>query len=119
MKILIVDDSQAMRKIIKWTIKSADINADQIFEASCSDDALLLSETKNLDLIITDWNMPEMGGLELLKTLRNSNNMVKFGFVVTQSSANIHNLAKNAGANFIITNPTSSNTFATQINQVL
>ncbi|MFK7815395.1 MAG: response regulator [Gammaproteobacteria bacterium] len=119
MKILIVDDSQAMRKIIKWTIKLADMNADEFFEASCSDDALLISETKKLDLIITDWNMPEMGGLALLKALRDSQNMVRFGFVVTQSSTNIYNLAKDAGANFIISNPSSSNTFKAQVNQTL
>lgn len=119
MKILIVDDSRAMRKIIKWTIKLADMKVDEIFEASCSDEALLLSETRNLDLIITDWNMPEMAGLEFLKALRNSQNMVKFGFVVTHSSTHIYNLAKDAGANFIISNPNSTNTFKAQVNQSL
>ncbi len=119
MKILIVDDSQAMRKIIKWTIRQAEMHADEILEASCSEDALLLSETKNPDLVITDWNMPEMGGLEFLKALRNSRNTVRFGFVVTQTSANICNLAKDAGADFIISNPSSSNTFKTQVNQSL
>jgi two-component system chemotaxis response regulator CheY len=119
MKILIVDDSQAMRKIIKWSIKLADMNANIIYEASCSEDAILLSETKKLDLVITDWNMPDMGGLQFLNALRESNNKVKFGFVVTQPSTNIQNLAKNAGADFIISNPNSSNTFKAQINQSL
>ncbi len=119
MKILIVDDSQAMRKIIKWTIKLADMGADSIYEASCSEDAILLSETKKLDLIITDWNMPDMGGLQFLRALRESHNKVKFGFVVTQASTNIYNIAKDAGADFIISNPNSSNTFKAQINQSL
>lgn len=119
MKILIVDDSQAMRKIIKWTLRQAEMHADEIFEASCSEDALLLAEAKEPDLVITDWNMPEMGGLEFLKALRDTDNSVRFGFVVTQLSTNIRNLAKNAGADFIISNPSASNTFKNQVSQSL
>ena len=119
MKILIVDDSQAMRKIIKWTIRQANMQAGEIFEASCSEDALQLVEFKKPDLIITDWNMPEMGGLEFLRALRKSHNTVRFGFVATQTSTNIRNIAKDAGADFIISNPSSLNTFKTQVSQSL
>ncbi|MGH1536855.1 MAG: response regulator transcription factor [Gammaproteobacteria bacterium] len=119
MKILIVDDSKAMRKIITWNLRQTETSVDKIFEASCCHDALQIIESKQLDLVISDWNMPEMGGLQLLKSLRDANNKVKFGFVVTQMSASIHNLVINAGADFIISNPSSIETFKTQINQSL
>ncbi|MBT8112735.1 MAG: response regulator [Gammaproteobacteria bacterium] len=119
MKILIVDDSRAMRKIIKWTIRQAEMHADEILEASCCEDALLIAEIKKPELIITDWNMPEMGGLVFLKALRDSRNMARFGFVVTQTSTNIRSLAKDVGADFIISNPSSSNTLKTQVSQSL
>lgn len=119
MKILIVDDSQAMRKIIKWAIRQAELHADEILEASCCEDALVIAETKKPELIITDWNMPEMGGLVFLEALRNSRNMARFGFVVTQTSTNIRSLAKDVGADFIISNPNTSNTFKAQVSQSL
>lgn len=117
MKILIVDDSLAMRKIIKWNLKNSEFHDHQILEASCSQDALQIIECKRPDLVITDWNMPELGGLELLKTLRDANNFVKFGFVITQSTTNIQNIAKETGADFIVSNPSSLNSFKTQISQ--
>lgn len=119
MKILIVDDSQAMRKIIKWAIRQAKMHADEVLEASCCEDALFIAETKKPDLIITDWNMPEMGGLVFLEALRNSRNLTRFGFVVTQTSTTIRSLAKDVGADFIISNPSSSNTFKTQVSRSL
>ncbi len=117
MKILVVDDSQAMRKIIKWNLGHTEFIHDKILEASCSQEALDIIETQKPDLVITDWNMPEMGGLQLLKTLRETHNPVKFGFFLTQSSANIRTIAKATGADFIISNPSSLKTFKSQINQ--
>ncbi len=119
MKLLIVDDSQAMRNIIKWNLNQAEVHVDKVYEASCCEDALHIIETKKPDLVITDWNMPEMGGLQLLRELREINNTVRFAFVTTQASTNIHNIAKDAGADFIVSNPSCINTFKTQISQAL
>ncbi len=117
MKILVIDDSLAMRKIIKWTIRQSNMRIEEIFEASSCQEAMLLIDTKNPDIIIADWNMPDMLGLEILSRLRKLNNFVKFGFFVNQTTTSILNLANKAGANFIISNPTAENTFETQINQ--
>ena len=119
MKLLIVDDSQAMRNIIKWNLNQSEVHIDKVFEASCCKDALLIIETKKPDLVITDWNMPEMGGLQLLRELRETHNSVRFGFVTTQVSTSIHNIAKDACADFIVSNPSCLNTFKTQISQSL
>ena len=119
MKILVVDDSQAMREIVKWNLSHTDFGHDKILEASCGQDALEIIEIQKPDLVITDWNMPEMAGLQLLRTLREAHNSVKFGFVLTQSSENVRTIAKDSGADFIISNPSSVHSFKTQINQPL
>ena len=119
MNILIVDDSQAMRKIIQWNLRHAEICAEKIFEASCVQDAFQIIESKRPDLVITDWNMPEMGGLQLLQAVREAHFSVRFGFVITQTSTNIRNLVKDAGANFIVSNPSSLNSFKSQISTSL
>lgn len=105
MKILIVDDSKAMRKVVKWILDQANIHADELIEAADGQDGFKKVETENPDLVITDWNMPDMGGLELLKSLRDSNNSVTFGFVTNNASTKVRNIAKDAGADFIISNP--------------
>lgn len=71
MKILVVDDSSTMRRIIKNTL--ARIGHKDILEGADGDEgwnALLSNES--VDLIITDWNMPNMNGLQLVKKIRST-----------------------------------------------
>lgn len=119
MKILVIDDSQAMRKIIEWAIRQSSLEVGEVLEASSYQDAMQQVESKYPDIVIADWNMPNLGGLELLSALRKINNFVKFGFFVNQTSANILNLASSIGADFIISNPSSNNTLETQMNQTI
>ena len=119
MKILLVDDSRAMRNIVQWNLQHSEICIDKIFEASCVQDAFQIIEDKKPDVVITDWNMPELAGLQLLKAVRETQNPVRFGFMITQSSTSILNLIKDAGADFIISSPSSTNTVETQICQSL
>ncbi len=67
MKCLIVDDSPTMRRIVVNALKS--IGYDDVIEAGDGSDALQKCGTR-VELIITDWNMPVMGGLDLVKALR-------------------------------------------------
>ena len=116
MKILVVDDSQAMRKIIEWTFRQSNLRIDELFEASSFQDALEQVEIKKPNIVIADWNMPNMAGLEILSALRKIGNQVKFGFFVNQTTANIMNVANATGADFIISNPSSKNRLETQLN---
>ena len=68
LKFLIVDDSVTMRRIVVNTLKT--IGFDQVVEASDGKDALAKLLTEGADFVITDWNMPEMNGLELAKAIR-------------------------------------------------
>ncbi len=115
MKILIVDDSQAMRNIITWNLRHAEISVQKIFEASCYEDAIRIIESRNPNLVISDWNMPNMEGLKLLKSLRSVNNKIKFGFMITQASINMRKLALDAGADFIISDPSSIEALKNQV----
>lgn len=66
--IITVDDSSTMRRIIKNTLQKLGFTA--ILEASNGIEALEIMSKNNIDLIVTDWNMPEMDGLTFVKTLR-------------------------------------------------
>ncbi len=68
--ILIVDDSAPMRAVIKKVVKASGFNSGQIYEASNGKEALGLLEREWLDIVLTDYNMPEMDGLMLLKEMQ-------------------------------------------------
>ena len=69
MKILVVDDSSTMRRIIKNTLTK--LGHKDLLEAEDGAKAWkLMQENSDIDVLITDWNMPEMNGLELVKKVR-------------------------------------------------
>jgi len=68
MKVLVVDDSTTMRRIIKKSLASKGLN--DVVEAGNGAEAL--SNMNEVDLILTDWNMPVMDGLTFVKEIRNS-----------------------------------------------
>lgn len=74
MKFLVVDDSPTMRRIVINALKSFGI--EDVVEAEDGQDALSKLQAHNIDFIITDWNMPNMTGLDLTKTIR-ANDMWK------------------------------------------
>lgn len=69
MKILVVDDSPTMRRVIKSALQK--INFTDLVEAVDGQDALDKLSSEKIEFVITDWNMPNMNGLELVKSIRN------------------------------------------------
>ena len=69
MKILIVDDSKAMRLIVRRALRQAGLADDGIHEANNGAEALAQIRAASPDLVLSDWNMPEMSGIDLLSTL--------------------------------------------------
>lgn len=69
MRILIVDDSSIMRTLIKRVVALAGVPVDDILEAGNGVDALAILESRDVNLLLTDINMPVMTGIELLRTL--------------------------------------------------
>jgi len=76
-KILVVDDSLTMRRIIVNVVKQIGIDSDNIFEASDGVQAFKIIEKEEFDVILTDWNMPNMNGLALVHKIRQSDNINK------------------------------------------
>ncbi len=105
MKIMIVDDSRAMRRIVQRTLRRAGFGGHDIVEAENGSMALDLIKEESVDLILSDWHMPELSGLELLNALREGGNDVKFGFVTSESTADMRARAVNAGADFLLAKP--------------
>ncbi len=67
--VLLVDDSATMRKIVKRKIKEIGFTVDEFFEAGDGKQALEIVFNNSVDLILLDWNMPVMNGLEFVQTL--------------------------------------------------
>lgn len=111
MKILIVDDSKAMRMIVSRTLKQVGVSSNQIVEASNGAEAIRIVEEQKPDMVLSDWNMPEMKGIDLLRTLRASGNETPLGFITSESGANIRQEAEEAGAAFVITKPFTPQSF--------
>lgn len=83
--ILVVDDAPTMRKIIIKTINISGDYAGKIFEAGNGIEALEILEENWVDLILTDLNMPEMDGMELINNINNNHNFAKLPIIVISS----------------------------------
>lgn len=111
MKVMIVDDSPAMRMIVKKTLRQAGFDGLDISEAGDGSEALEKIPQVSPELILCDWNMPEMNGIDVLTSLRESGNSVKFGFVTTESTKEMRTTAREAGAQFLIAKPFTPESF--------
>ena len=111
MKILIADDSRVMRQIVIRTLRQAGHGGHEVVEAENGRMALDMVRTEAPDLVLSDWNMPEMNGLELLRTLRANDSKLPLGFVTSESTPEMQSLAAESGALFVIVKPFTADTF--------
>ena len=119
MKVLIVDDSRAMRMIVRRTIRQAGFGHCELEEAENGVEALAAIRSMSPDLVLSDWNMPEMNGIDLLRALRGDGNKIRFGFVTTEGTAEMRKAASDAGALFLIAKPFTVETFQRELNPYL
>lgn len=107
MKILVVDDSKAMRKIVQRALQSTDRYAGaSVVEATNGREALDAVEVEQPDIVLSDWNMPEMSGIELLEALNDRDaRPPQFGFVTSESTPEMYDRAMSAGASFLVSKP--------------
>jgi two-component system, chemotaxis family, chemotaxis protein CheY len=118
-KILIVDDSKAMRAIVRRTLRQAGFGGHDVVEAENGRDALTQMQKVLPDVVLCDWNMPEMSGIELLRAVTSAGMKVKFGFVTSESTPQVRDEATNAGAQFLITKPFTPESFGSTLKGVL
>ncbi len=119
MKILTVDDSATMRRIIKNQLKQAGF--EEVDEAEDGRVALTLLAKNQYDLLITDWNMPEMCGLELVKEIRRSEVTKALPILMVTTVAGKEEIvvALKAGVNNYMVKPFDTATLRTKISQVV
>jgi len=111
MKILIADDSRAMRMIVTRTLRQAGLSGHELIEAENGRQALDLVKAKAPDLILSDWNMPEMTGIEFLQSLRAKGITTPFCFVTSEGSEEMRELAAASGALGLIAKPFTADGF--------
>lgn len=119
MKILVVDDSSAMRMMVVRTLRQAGFGDNDVEQAEDGAQALEKIREDTPDLVLADWNMPNMTGIELLETLREEGNKVKFGFITTEATKEMRDKAAAGGAKFLISKPFTVESFQKILSAVL
>ena len=104
-KVLVVDDSAVMRQIIKKNLK--ELGFSDLSEAEDGAAGLKKAGEEPVDLIVSDWNMPNMTGLEFLKAVRADANLKGIAFIMVTSEADKEKImeAVQAGVNQYIVKP--------------
>jgi two-component system chemotaxis response regulator CheY len=106
-RVLIVDDSSVMRKIVERALRQAGLDSLVVHEAGCGKDGLGVLRAKAIDLILSDINMPSMDGLEFVRQLRAQDlaRGVPIVMITTESSEEHVKQAIQAGAHGYIRKP--------------
>ena len=118
MSILVVDDFATMRRIVKNILKQ--LGYENILEADDGASALEVLKREKIQFIISDWNMPQMSGIELLKTVRATEAWKNMPFLMVTAEGqkeNVIEAVKNRVDNYII-KPFTPETLMEKINKI-
>ena len=118
MSILVVDDFSTMRRIISNVLRQ--LGYENITEAEDGTKALAILDTQQIDFVITDWNMPQMSGLDLLKAIRANKDKKHIPVLMVTAEAMQENIiaAAQAGVNNYIVKPFDAKTLSEKINKI-
>ena len=119
MKILIADDSRVMRQIVTRTLRQAGYDGHDLVEAADGQEAFDKALSEKPDLVLSDWNMPQLSGVEVLRQLRANGVQVPFGFITSEGSPEMRKVAEAAGALFLVTKPFTADTFRDVLDPIL
>ena len=119
MRVLIVDDSATMRRIIRNNLKFA--GYDDAIEAGNGAEGLACLAGNSIGLVISDWNMPEMNGIEFVKAIRSNEQLKQLPVLMITTVAERENimLALAAGVTNYIVKPFDAETLKKKLEQVL
>ena len=117
--VLIVDDYKTMLRIIRNLLKQLDIENDE--EATDGQEALSKLRAGNFGLVISDWNMAPMTGLDLLKEVRADARLKSTPFIMITAESKTENVvaAKQAGVSNYIVKPFNAETLREKIEKVM
>jgi len=119
MNILIVDDYKTMLRIVENLLKQ--LGFKSIHQATDGTMALRMMREMSFGLVISDWNMEPMTGLQLLKEVRADNKLKTTPFIMVTAESKVENVAaaKEAGVNNYIVKPFNAETLKQKISAVL
>ena len=119
MKFLVVDDSQTMRRIVNNALKG--IGYDDILEAEDGKDALAKLYVEKVDFVITDWNMPNMSGLEFTKAVRSDDQFLNLPILMVTTRGMKEDVmeALQARVNNYVVKPFTPQVLKEKIDQIL
>ncbi len=118
-KVLIVDDFATMRKVVRNLLKQ--VGYEDIVEAEDGVMALKALKSQKIDVIVSDWNMPNMNGLELLKAVRADADLSKTPFLMVTAEALQDNVvaAVKAGVSNYIVKPFTAEVLNEKIKKIM
>jgi two-component system chemotaxis response regulator CheY len=118
MRILVVDDFSTMRRIIKNLLR--DLGFSNVDEADDGLTALPMLKTGNFDFLVTDWNMPGMQGIDLLKAVRQDQNISDLPVLLVTAEAKREQIveAATAGVNGYVVKPFTAGTLKEKIEKI-
>lgn len=118
MKVLVVDDFATMRRIVKGVLKQ--LGFIDIIEAENGSSALDELKKEKVGLIVSDWNMPKMTGLDLLKAVRGDEKLKSIPFIMVTAEGQKENVleAVKAGVSNYIVKPFTPETFNEKLQKV-
>jgi len=118
MKILVVDDFSTMRRIVKNLLR--DLGFTNISEADDGNTALPMLQGGDFDFVVTDWNMPGMQGIDLLKAIRADSNLSHLPVLLITAEAKKEQIvmAAQAGVNGYIVKPFTAATLKTKLDKI-
>jgi two-component system chemotaxis response regulator CheY len=118
MKILVVDDFSTMRRIIKNLLR--DLGFTNVSEADDGSTALPMLKDGDFDFVVTDWNMPGMQGIDLLREIRKDDNLKHMPVMMVTAEAKKEQIvaAAQAGVNGYIVKPFTAATLKGKLDKI-
>ncbi|MBM7333791.1 MAG: chemotaxis response regulator CheY [Alcanivorax sp.] len=118
MSILVVDDFPTMRRIVRSLLK--ELGFTNVDEAEDGQEALTKLKGGGFDFVVSDWNMPNLDGLEMLKQIRADESMKSMPVLMVTAEAKKDNIvaAAQAGANGYIVKPFTAVTLEEKLNKI-
>ena len=118
MRILVVDDFSTMRRIVKNLL--TELGFTNIVEADDGTTALPILEQGGIDFLVTDWNMPGMPGIELLKAVRANPKLASLPVLMVTAEAKREQImeAAQAGVNGYVVKPFTADTLKEKVDKV-
>ncbi len=118
MDVLVVDDAATMRRIVRGLLR--ELGLKNVREADDGTTALEALKTKKADLVVSDWNMPQMTGIDLLKAIRGDGDLKDIPVLMVTAESKKENImaAVQAGVNNYIVKPFNAKTLEDKLGKI-